>query len=236
MQEFQFKKEDKQIIYKIFAEDEKYQGIGINIIDLSKQVDDVRFLNFNPSLYVDSISTNFDPYQTTSLIEKKKWKLREPSECYIIDEDIEKFELESYFEGKYLGNIIFNTLDGKKVVCFVSKRKNNKYYKFIDLTFTDILACTEWDLDFEYLGFCDKSKQEAHEEYQRRLQEMKLECSFITQINQNNEEKLISYNGKRPSKDASKKYELFKSNILNLLDYRYILEKSENKNLEETNN
>lgn len=221
---FKVTQKDKQIIYTIYTEEGKYQGIGINILDFKQPIEDSRYLSFNLALYVDSISTNYNPYETMHLSRINGWKLREPAECYVIDEDINKFHLHNNFLGKYLGNIICNTLDGKKVVCFISQSENKRYYNFLDLTFTDILACTEWDMDFEYLGFCEESKKQAHNEYQRRLKEMKLQLSFTTQIDLNSEEKLIKYNGKSVTKKEKEKYKLFKNNVMDLLNYKYILE------------
>lgn len=223
---------DKKIICKLHTEHGEYEGISINIIDLTKPILDTRYLSLNPALYVDTISTNFNPYVTTRLIEKG-WNLRVPAECYTIEDDIGEDNIKYIFEGKYLGNIVFNTMDGKRVVCFISQKESKRYYKFLDLTDTNVLACTEWDMDWEYLGICDEENEIAHAEYLRRLRQMKLQFSFTTQIDTNSDEKLIDCNGEGITEEGSKKYEKFKRNIMDLLNIGYALEqKDSNPNIE----
>lgn len=225
-------KGDKKIIYEIHTENGEYAGISVNIIDLTKPILDTRYLSLNPALYEDTISTNFNPYVTKRLIENG-WSLRVPKECYIIEDDIGEDNIRYIFKGKYLGNIVFNTMDGKKVVCFISQKENNRYYKFLDLTGTNVLACTEWDMDWEYLGICNEEDEIAHAEYLKRLRQMKIEFSLTTQIGANNEEKLIDYNEEGISEEGSKKYEQFKTNIMDLLSIGYTLEqKDSNPNIE----
>lgn len=132
-----------------------------------------------------------------------------------------------------MGNIVINIPDGKKVVCFISKKENKRYYNFLNLTGTDILACTEWDIGWEYLGMCEPEREKAHTEYSRRIAEMKLEYTFTTEIGMNNEEKLIDFNDKGISEEGNKKYQVFKRNIMDLLNIGYSLDKKENNNIEE---
>lgn len=225
---------NKKIIYEIHTEDGEYAGISINIIDLTKPILDTRYLSLNLALYVDNIATNFNPYVNKRLIEKG-WKLWLPKECYIIEDDIGENDLNYIFKGKYSGNIVLNTIDGKKIVCFISQNENKRHYSFLNLTGTNVLACSEWDLDYEYLGICEEADIEAHKEYLRRIRKMKLEFSFTTQIGNNNEEKLIDYNGEGLSEEGNKKYETFKTNIMDVLKYGYTLEEKEcTPNIEET--
>jgi len=225
---------NKKMIYEIHTEDGEYAGISINIIDLTKPILDTRYLDLNLALYVDNIATNFNPYINKRLIEKG-WKLRLPKECYIIEDDIGENDIDYIFKGKYLGNIVLNTIDGKKIVCFISQNENKRHYSFLNLTGTNVLACSEWDLDYEYLDICDENAVEEHEEYLRRLRKMKLEFCFSTQIEANNEEKLIDYNGEGVSEEGNKKYEIFKTSVMDVLNFGYTLEEKEsNPNIEES--
>lgn len=219
--EFEITQGNKKMLYTIYEENEAFQGISIDILDLTKPMEKNVNIDLNPASDVHSISSNFNPYTTTRLIEENGWSLRVPEECYQIDDDIDPYVLNYSFEGKYLGNIVCNTLDCKKIVCFISQKGNRRYYKFLDLSGTDILACTEWDLGFEYLGFCEREKEIQHNEYSKRLNELKFIFKFTTEIDaKNNQESLIDFNNEGISEEGIRKYELFR-NTMDLLNIGY---------------
>lgn len=226
---------DKKIIYEIHMENDKYKGMNIDILDLNKPILESKYLSINPALYVHTIETNFDPNANSHLLGEDILYL--PAECYVVDEDILQGGLTNRFKGDYLGNIIINTPNGKKVVCFVSQNGDRiqRYYKFLDLTFGNILACTEWDLDWEYLGM--PSDKEEHDEYLRALYAMEAEMDFTTQISTNGEEKLIDYNSEGVTEEGSKKYDIFRKNIMDVLDKGYnLLKMQEKAKIEEQDN
>lgn len=225
---------NKKIIYEVHFDDDKYKGITVDILDLSNPMPDVRYMSINPSIYVHNIVTNFNPIATSH--ELGEDVICQPNECYIVDGDIWSGGLTNRFKGDYLGNIIFNTPGGKKIACFISQNGDIKqrYYKFLDLTFGNILACTEWDLDYEYLG--EPSDEEGHNEYLRALYEMKTEMEFTTQISVDGKEELIEYNGEGITEEGAKKYDIFKRNIMDVIEEGYnLLQVQEKESLEEHN-
>ena len=218
---------NKKIIYEIHNENDKYKGISIDIIDLNEEILSPEFLSINPSKYVHSIVSNFDPNANCHSIAEEEVYLKLPKESYVIDDDMRKLGSTHNLKGNYLGNIVFNTPDGKKIVCFISQKNTNRYYKFLDLTCTDILACTEWDLDYEYLGI--EYHKSEHDEYKRRLDEMISTLDFTTILEGKSEEKLIDFNGEGITEEGIKKFKIFKSNILDILNKGYELFKLQEK-------
>ena len=220
----------KKIVYEIHMHDNEYKGITIDIIDLNEKMPDPKYLSIDPSLYVHNIESNYNPTADSHTIEKNV--ILSPAESYVIDGDLDTWGLEGY---NYLGNIVFNTPDGKKIACFISKDDDGieKYYEFLDLTGTNILACTEWDLDWNYL-FID-TDVEGHEEYLRRLKEMIFKMKFTTKLQGNNEEKLIDFNGDGVTEEGIKKFKIFKTNILDVLNKGYTLFQPQEKPKLESN-
>ena len=207
---------NKKIIYEIHMRDNKYKGITIDVIDPNEEILDAEFLSINPSLYTHNIVSNFDPNADSHILGSKEDWYGVPEESWVVDNSIFYLRAKHNFIGNYLGNIIFNTPDGKKIACFISKKDSNRYYKFLDLTGTDILACSEWDMDYEYLGI--EYHKEEHDEFIRRLNEMISTLDFTTLIEGNGKEKLIDFNGDGITEEGIKKFEIFKNNILELLN------------------
>lgn len=220
---------NQKIIYEMHFDGNNYKGITVDILDLSNPMPDPIYLSINPALYVHDIATNFNPNATSHKLEQDV--ICEPKECYIVDGDIRSGGLTNRFKGEYLGNIIFNTPNGKKVACFISQNGDTKqrYYKFLDLTFGNILACTEWDLDWEYLG--EPSDEEGHDEYLRALYEMKTEMEFTTQISGDGKEKFIDYNGEGITEEGTKKYGIFKRNIMDVIEAGVSLLQTQDKKM-----
>lgn len=212
---------NKKIIYEIHRENDKYKGITIDIIDPNEEILSAEFLSLNPSEYVHNIVSNFNPNSKSHSLDAKEVYLKQPKESYVIDNDMRELGSTYNLIGNYLGNIVFNTPNGKKIACFISQRDSNRYYKFLDLTGTNILACTEWDLDYEYLGIDDHIDE--HEEYQRRLEEMISTLDFTTVLEGKGEEKLIDFNGNGVTTEGIKKFQTFQNNILDVLNKGYEL-------------
>lgn len=218
---------NKRIVYEIHTDDNnQYRGITIDIIDPNDKMADPRSLSINPALYVHNIVTNFNPVATSHPITTN---MDFPEECYIVDGDLQENGLGGYFNGEYLGNIIFNTPNGKKIACFISKGRNEsqRQYKFLDLTFGNILADTEWDIDAEYLGF--STDTEGHQRYLRLLREFKTQLEFTTQISNNREEKLVDCNEGGITEEGIKKFNIFKRNILDIIEKGYKLLETQNQ-------
>lgn len=222
----------KKIVYEIHMHDGEYKGITIDIIDLNEPMLDAAYLSLNESLYTHSIECNFNPNATSHSLNNDAILL--PKESYVIDGDILEYGLQDSFYGEYLGNIIFNTPQCKKIACFISQNdKMERYYQFLDLTGTNVLACTEWDFDYEYLGI--DTDVEGHEEYLERLQEMATSLCFTTLLQENGKEKLIDFNGEGATEEGAKKFEIFKSNILDVLNKGYELFQPQDKPKLESN-
>lgn len=224
---------NKKIIYEIHRENNKYKGITIDIIDTNEQMLSAEFLSLNQSEYVHDIVSNFNPNSSSHSLDVDEVYLKLPEECYVIDNDMRELGSTYNLRGNYLGNIVFNTHDGKKIACFISQKIPNRYYKFLDLTGTNILACTEWDLNYEYLGI--EEHMSEHEEYKRRLDEMLSILDFTTVLEGESEEKLIDFNGNGVTEEGTKKFEIFKSNILDLLNKGYELFQPQDKPKLESN-
>jgi len=212
---------NRKIIYEIHIENNKYKGFSIDIIDPNQEILSSEFLSLNPSKYVHNIVSNFNPNSTSHSLVVDEVYLKEPKECYVIDNDMRELGSTYKLRGNYLGNIVFNTPNGKKIACFISQNDSNRYYKFLDLTGTDILACSDWDLDYEYLGI--EHHKDEHEEYQRKLDKMLSTIDFTTILEGKNEEKLIDFNGAGITKEGERKFKIFKSNILDILYKGYTL-------------
>lgn len=224
---------NKKIIYEIHRENNKYKGITIDIIDPNEEMLSAEFLSLNPSNYVHDIVSNFNPNSNSHSLDVDEVYLKEPKESYVIDNDMRELGSTYNLIGNYLGNIVFNTPDGKKSACFISQKNSNRYYKFLDLTGTNILACSEWDLQYEYLGIDDYMSE--HEEYQRRLYEMLSTLDFTTILEGKSEEKLIDFNGNGVTEEGIKKFKIFKSNILDVLNKGYELFQPQEKPKLESN-
>ena len=225
---------NKKIVYEIHRDDDnKYKGITIDIIDPNEEMLSAEFCSINPSEYVHDIVSNFDPTSNTHSLDSEEVYLKVPEECYVIDNDMRELGSTYNLKGKYLGNIVFNTPDCKKIACFISQRDSNRYYKFLDLTGTNILACSDWDLNYEYLGISEHESE--HEEYQRRLEEMLSTLDFTTILEGKGKEKLIDFNGDGITEEGIKKFNVFKTNILDVLNKGYELFQPQEKPKLESN-